>query len=101
MRSLSRRNFIKAFAASVATVAIGMRMATAMPHLDDRSVIGYASTLKFKATERFSAEWSDWRCMYGSPGLVDTIPNEKPSSEHLKDPAFWYIKTKPDNGLKQ
>jgi len=66
---MNRRKFVQAFAGAVATVAIGMRMASAMPRLDFTEENFEAMAIKYKATERFSNfSHVDWRACYGSPG---------------------------------
>ena len=71
---MKRRQFIQAFAGAVATVAIGMRMATAMPKLDlsplaDPNIV--AMRVKVNMDHKLDVEWVDWRCMYGSPSGMD------------------------------
>ncbi len=65
---MNRRGFVHAFAGAVATVAIGMRMATAMPRLDLTEENVEAVAVQFKATVRFGRSDMDWRAVYGSPG---------------------------------
>ena len=70
---MNRRKFIRAFAGAVATVAIGLKLSQGMPEMLKESKILFASpdvesSLRFKATMRFSPPYTDWRAVYGSPG---------------------------------
>ncbi len=61
---MNRRDVIKAFAGAVASVAIGMRVANGMPTLPDPNIVAMTVKITFDSDEVFS----DWRCVYGSPG---------------------------------
>lgn len=67
---MNRRGFLKGLGAAVATLAITTKLATSRlelvnPMLDD----GFSTdVLRYKATERFSYDWTDVR-VYGSSGL--------------------------------
>jgi hypothetical protein len=71
---MNRRRFIRAFAGAVATVAIGMRMASPMPRLDFNEENVEAIAIKYKATMRVSG-WNnyDWRAVYGTPSGLDGV----------------------------
>jgi len=67
---MKRRAFLKAFVGAVATVAIGMRMATAMPRLDlsplaDPNIV--AMKFKVNMDSSLDVQWIDYRAMYGTP----------------------------------
>lgn len=62
---------MQAFAGAVATVAIGMRLATAMPRLDLTEENVEAAALKYKAYVRFSPKYDDWRAVYGTPSSFE------------------------------
>ena len=71
---MKRRAFIKAFAGAVASVSIGLKLSQGMPEL--KIITGIedmenGEVLRFKATERFSQPWVDWRGAYGSPSVID------------------------------
>ena len=68
---MDRRSFLKSFVGAVATVAISLRMVTAMPKLDlsplaDPNIV--AMKVKVNMDGELDVQWVDWRAMYGSPG---------------------------------
>ena len=60
----SRRDFLKAFAGAVASVAIGLRVAHGMPPLSEPTVIPMTVAIKFVDG---GISTIDWRSVYGSP----------------------------------
>lgn len=70
---MNRRKFIRAFAGAVATVAIGLKLSQGMPtYRESKTWVlvspDVESSLRFKASMRFSPPYTDWRAVYGSPG---------------------------------
>ncbi len=66
----SRRDFIKAFAGAVASVAIGLRVAHGMPQLPDACPMDDIPTvipMTVKMHVNPELTFTDWRVVYGSP----------------------------------
>jgi hypothetical protein len=116
---MNRRKFLAGLGAALATVAATTRLGQSTLNIASLPDGDFdIANLRYKATERYSTGWTDWRAVYGSSdrsyeetpvvyngkryevaasALKDTIVDqEKVRKELFASKDSWFIKTDPE-----